>query len=388
MQDSCYQQAVKRGVTRRDFLKLCTATAAMLGLGATAVPKIVQALEANPPVSVIYLNLQECTCCSESFIRSGHPLASELILDLITLEYMDVLQAGAGSLAENAKERVIHKGGYLLVVEGSVPTAADGVYCTIGGKTCEDLLKEAAAGAIAVVAYGTCATDGCVQGSAPNPTSAQPVHKILANDPDLKDTPVIKVPGCPPISEVITGTIVQYLTFGKLPELTPEGRPMAFYSHTIHETCNRRAFFDMGLFVRDFDDEGARQGWCLYLMGCRGPRTKNACAITGWNEGTSYPIKSGHPCLGCSEDKFYDQGPFYTTLEAPDIAPPKDYTPHKVVAATGVSLAVGGALGTLVGTSLFNAYKKKKSESPEEGGTVDSDESEPKTPGDDDMLCK
>jgi len=363
MQDTCYQWAVKRGVSRRDFLKLCTATAAMLGLEASAVPKIVHALENNPRFPVIYLHLQECTCCSESFIRSGHPLTSSLVLDLISLDYMETLMAAAGEQAEAAKKATLEKGEYLLVVEGSVPTAENGIYCTIGGQSTEELLKEAAKNALAVIAYGTCATDGCVQGAAPNPTNAQPVHEII------KDKPVIKVPGCPPIAEVITGTVAHYLTFNELPELTKEGRPKAFYAHTIHENCNRRAFFDMGLFVRDFDDEGAKQGWCLYMMGCRGPVTKNACAITGFNEGTSYPIKSGHPCLGCSEDGFYDKGGFYNQIDAAQFPEKKDYTTLKVGLGTAAGFAVGGGLGTMVGTAAYNSYKQKKAA---EGNAADS----------------
>ncbi|MCL1790986.1 MAG: hydrogenase small subunit [Peptococcaceae bacterium] len=367
MQDTCYQWAVKRGVSRRDFLKLCTATAAMLGLEASAVPKIVHALENKPRLPVIYLHLQECTCCSESFIRSGHPLTSSLILDLISLDYMETLMAPAGEQAEKSKKDILKKGGYLLVVEGSVPTGENGVFCTIGGHTTEDLLREAAENAVAVVAYGTCATDGCVQGASPNPTNAQPVHKIIT------DKPVIKVSGCPPIAEVITGTVAHYLTFDALPELTPEGRPRAFYEHTIHENCNRRAFFDMGLFVRDFDDEGARQGWCLFMMGCRGPLTKNACAITGFNEGTSYPIKSGHPCLGCAEDGFYDKGCFYEPVSLNAIAETKDYTNLKVAIGTTAGFAVGGALGAVVGTAMYNSHKAKQADGGPQGNAQSDD---------------
>ena len=31
-------------------------------------------------------------------------------------------------------------------------------------------------------------------------------------------------------------------------------------------------------------------------------------------EGTSYPIQSGHGCIGCSEEGFGDNGPFYQHL--------------------------------------------------------------------------
>ena len=30
-----------------------------------------------------------------------------------------------------------------------------------------------------------------------------------------------------------------------------------------------------------------------------------------WNEGTSYPIQSGHPCIGCSEENYWDNGRLY-----------------------------------------------------------------------------
>ncbi len=360
MQESYYQWAVRKGITRREFLKSCTAMAAVLGLEASAVPKIVHALETNPRLPVIYLNLQECTCCSESFLRSGHPLASNLVLNLISLDYMEVLQAAAGEQAEAAKMKTMKDfhNKYLLVVEGSVSLAEDGVYCTIGGKTSESVLKEAAEGAIAVIAYGSCATDGCVQGASPNPTQAVPVHEIV------KNKPVIKVPGCPPIAEVITGTIVHYLTFGKLPELTPQGRPKAFYQHRIHDNCNRRAFFDMGMFVESFDDQGAKEGWCLFKMGCKGPMTYNACAITGWNEGTSYPIKSGHPCLGCSEDKFFDKGSFYAPLNGvlPGVHTEEemsDFTKGMIGVSSGAVVgAVGGALAATV--AISNRKPKKQ----------------------------
>jgi len=358
MPESYFQWAVKKGITRRDFLKFCTATAAMLGLEASAVPKIVHALETNPRLPVIYLNLQECTCCSESFLRSGHPLTANLVLNLISLDYMEVLQAAAGEQAEAAKMKTMkdYHNNYLLVVEGSVSLADGGIYCTIGGKTSESVLREAAEGAIAVIAYGSCATDGCVQGANPNPTKAVPVHEII------KDKPVIKVPGCPPIAEVITGTIVHYLTFGKLPELTPQGRPKAFYQHRIHDNCNRRAFFDMGMFVESFDDQGAKEGWCLFKMGCKGPMTYNACAITGWNEGTSYPIKSGHPCLGCSEDKFFDKGSFYAPLqgELPAVTSEEDDTElTKRLLAVG-SGAAAGAVGGGLATAWALANRKPK----------------------------
>jgi hydrogenase small subunit len=49
-------------------------------------------------------------------------------------------------------------------------------------------------------------------------------------------------------------------------------------------------------------------------MGCKGPTTYNACSTVRWNNGVSFPIQSGHGCIGCSEDGFWDKGPFYERL--------------------------------------------------------------------------
>jgi len=200
------------------------------------------------------------------------------------------------------------KGEYLMLVEGAVPQNDGGVYCCIAGRSAVDIVREAAAGAKGVIAWGSCASNGCIQAASPNPTGATPAYKIISG------VPVVNVPGCPPIAEVMTGTIVHLLAFDRVPQLDGLRRPMAFYSRRVHDTCYRRPNYDAGLFVQTFDDENARHGFCLYKMGCRGPVTYNACSVTRWNEGVSYPIQSGHPCIGCSEPRFWDNGPFYRHL--------------------------------------------------------------------------
>jgi hydrogenase small subunit len=87
-----------------------------------------------------------------------------------------------------------------------------------------------------------------------------------------------------------------------------------FYSQRIHDKCYRRPHFDAGQFVEEWDDEGAKKGHCLYKMGCKGPTTYNACSTIRWNAGVSFPIQSGHGCIGCSEDGFWDKGSFYDRL--------------------------------------------------------------------------
>jgi hydrogenase small subunit len=235
-----------------------------------------------------------------------------VILSMLSLDYDDTIMAAAGHNAEAIVTEVVekYKGNYILAVEGNPPLAEDGMYCIIGGKPFVEQLKYAAESCKAIISWGSCASWGCVQAAKPNPTRATPVHKV----PGLANKPIIKVPGCPPIAEVMTAVVAYLLTFDKLPTLDKQGRPQMFYSQRIHDKCYRRPHFDAGQFVEHWDDDGARQGHCLYKMGCKGPTTYNACSTVRWNEGTSFPIQAGHGCIGCSEDGFWDKGSFYERL--------------------------------------------------------------------------
>lgn len=309
-QTTYYESIIKQGYSRRDFLKFATYITAYMGLETSMIGQVVKALETTYRVPVIWEHFQECTCCSESFIRSDHPIVADIILDKISLDYTLTLMAASGHQAEAAKQATMekYKGEYILCVEGSVPLGDDGNYCCIAGRSAKDILLESAAGAKAIIAWGSCASNGCVQAAYPNPTEATPIHKII------KNKPIIRVPGCPPIGEVMAGVIVHLVSFGRLPELDGLGRPKAFYSKRVHDSCYRRPYYDAGLFTESFDDENAKKGYCLYKVGCRGPMTYNACGTIKWNNGVSYPIQSGHGCIGCSEEDFWDNGPFYERL--------------------------------------------------------------------------
>lgn len=309
-EETYYDAVRKAGVTRRDFLKFAAATTAFIGLQSSAIAQVVKALETKKRIPIIWEHFQECTGCSESFIRSDHPTVEKMLLDQISLDYSDTLMAASGHAAEAAKQKSMKEnyGNYILVVEGAIPTKDDGVYCVIAGRTAEEILRESAAGALAIITYGSCSSYGGIQAASPNPTGSVPVHEII------KNKPIIKVPGCPPISEVMSGVIVHYLTFGSLPELDSQGRPKVFYSKRIHDSCYRRPYFDAGLYAPAFDSQEAKEGHCLFKLGCRGPVTYNSCSTMEWNNGTSFPIKSGNPCIGCSEAGFWDNGPFVERL--------------------------------------------------------------------------
>lgn len=330
-----YEEVRAKGYSRRDFMKFCGSMAALLGIQSSGIAQIAKALETNPRIPILWMHFQECTCCSESFLRSSHPIVADIILNKISLDYTETLMAAAGHQAEKSLQDTMKKynGKYILMVEGSIPNKNKG-YCMIGGKSAIDILKEVAEGAKAVVAWGNCASAGCVQAANPNPTGAQPVHKVIHGKP------IINVQGCPPIAEVMAGVIVHLLTFDRIPQLDALGRPKAFYSRRVHDTCYRRPNYDAGLFVEAFDDENAKKGYCLYKMGCKGPNTYNSCGVIKWNNGVSFPIQSGHPCIGCSEANFWDNGPFYQHLaNFPGFG--IESTADKVGLGLGIATAVG-----------------------------------------------
>lgn len=344
-----------QGISRRDFLKFCATTASLLALPPAMIPRIVKALENTPRQSVIWLSFQECTGCTESLTRAHASTIEGLIFNLISLDYHHTLQAASGEAAENARQAAMkaNNGNYLLVVDGSIPLGHPG-YSTIAGISNHEMLLEVAQGAKAIIAVGTCAAFGGLPHAFPNPTGAVSVQELIT------DKPIINVPGCPPIPVVISSLIAHYVTLGQLPQLDSLNRPLSFFGENIHDRCYRRPFYERGKFAESFDDEGARQGWCLYKLGCKGPVTYNACAITKWNNAVSFPIESGHGCLGCSEPDFWDAGSFYKALSTPTVGTAK---------AAGYAVVGGVAAG--IATSVFNRRKKTSAIKQHQTVTID-----------------
>src|SRR5690349_16730055 len=153
MGDSIWQSMEKKGYSRRQFLQFCTAAAAAAGLGRTGVAQVAAAFEKKEKPAVVWMHFQECTCCSESFIRASHPIVADALLDVLSLNYTETLMAASGFQAEKSLSDTIqkNKGKYIVLVEGAVPTKDDGVYCMIGGKTAESILQTVAADAAAIV---------------------------------------------------------------------------------------------------------------------------------------------------------------------------------------------------------------------------------------------
>jgi hydrogenase small subunit len=301
--------------TRREFLQVATASLALLGLSQALSPRVVKALEeTSGKPAVVWLHGQECTGCSESFVNSLDPTAAALVLDTLSLRYHETLMAASGYQAEKALEDAISEKGYLLVIEGAIPLAEDGMYCTIGGKTFKDIVRESVKNAAAIICVGSCATYGGFPAAGPTDAVGylyQNTNKHHEFDDVTGNKPVINLPCCPMHPERLVAVIVQYLTFGTLPPLDNFERPIAFYGELMHDNCPRRGQFEAGHFLTDWGDP-SQNGYCLYLKGCKGPWAKHDCWKRGWNGTSTYCIAVNAPCIGCSEPEFYERfSPLY-----------------------------------------------------------------------------
>jgi hydrogenase small subunit len=301
-----------RGVSRREFMGFCSAMAVMFGLPKGATAMIADAIENKEKPTLVWLNFQDCAGNTESFLRASKPTAAEVILDLISIDYHEVIMAAAGHQAEENLHSVVEnkKGAYIAVVEGSIPTGANGAYCTVGGKSAMQTANEVCGNALATVCVGTCASFGGIPAASPNPTGALGVSDAV---PGLKN--LINLSACPVNAQNLTATLVYFLTYGRFPALDKLNRPLFAYGKSIHDNCERRAHYDSGQYVEQWGDEAHRDGHCLYKMGCKGPVSFQNCPNVGWNDNTSWPIACGHGCIGCAEPDFWDKmTPFYAHL--------------------------------------------------------------------------
>jgi hydrogenase small subunit len=295
-------------VTRRDFLKYAAASAAALGLSRVQLTRLETALAAASRPPVIWLSGQACTGCSVSLLNAVNPTIDQVLLNTISLNYHSTVMAAAGDLAVTAARSTSQAGGYILVVEGAIPTASNGRYCYVwddGGSavTMADAVSSLAASAQYVVAVGTCASFGgipAVYGS----SGAKDVGAFLGR-------PVINLPGCPAHPDWIIGSLVQVLT-GPMPALDSYNRPTTFYkSQVIHDRCPRRETEEASRFGQD--------GRCLEEIGCKGPHAHADCDTRKWNNGQNWCIGANGLCVACTEPDF----PAFPLHSGGEYAPPQ-----------------------------------------------------------------
>ena len=280
-------------------MKFLGASAATLGLSATDLGRLQKVL-ANPAgPSVIWLQGAGCTGCSESFLNRISSAASEpktaadVLINSINLRYHPNLMALAGEDAVDQAEAAYNKGGYVLAVEGGIPTAFGGNTCwawSVGGAevTFQEAVTTLAGRAAAILCIGTCASWGGIPAAPPNPTGVRGVKAATGKN-------TINIAGCPPHPDWIVWAVVQIL-LGKTMTLDSFGRPTVLFGRKIHDHCPRKEFdkaHDFGIDLR-----------CLKELGCRGPSTKANCQTQLWNGGTNWCVDANAPCVGCTEPQF------------------------------------------------------------------------------------
>jgi hydrogenase small subunit len=301
----------ERGVSRRSFLKFCGVMATTLALPSSYRTQIADALMNVKRPVLIWREFQDCAGNSEAILRSPHPDVAQLVLETLAWNYHELIMAGSGEQAEAMSTQAVreNKGKYIAVIEGAIPTGEG--FCTIGGRSALDLVREVAGNARATLAVGACAWDGGLVKH--GPTGGQGVQDVV---PGVE---VVNLGGCPHNPANTVAVLVHFLTFGEMPALDQYHRPLFAYGDLIHDQCERRAYFDAGQFVEEWGDEGHRKGHCLYKMGCKGPAATMNCPNVRFNGGTSWPVQAGAGCIGCgSKDFWANSSPFYEQL--PDVA--------------------------------------------------------------------
>ena len=345
-----------RGVSRRDFLKYCASVAAMLGLSEAMIPQIAQAIESGAKLKpALWINGGSCTGCTESAAQSTYPDVAQIVLEILSINYFETIMMAAGKSADEAMTETVDKGGYILIYEGSVMQGQDGWTLFAGGgpanaeaKTGLQILEEAAKGAEAVIAVGSCAVDGGWVAGNPNPADATGVLPYLKAKGI--DKPVINLPTCPVNPEWIVAMVVDVLLLGKLPEMDSFNRPKLIFGQTIHDNCPRRGHFENGEFVYEFGSEEEAKNYCLYAVGCKGPTTYTNCPIVRWNDKVSWCVESGSPCIGCGTanptaagGNWVDQdSPFFNRLRDLPLGGSIGYVqPASIAAIAGGVVAAG-----------------------------------------------
>ncbi len=329
-------------VTRRDFLKTSGVLAGALALARAGLLRDQFALAAEGALPVVWLQAQACSGCSVSLLNSVSLMtAASLFTKEIALAYHPTLMAAAGDQAvAAAKTATTAAGGFVLVVEGAVPTGSDGEYCYVWpGMTAQEAVTTYAPAAKCVVAVGTCAAFGGVCAGRPNPTGARGVSALAGR------TPVVNIPGCPAHPDWIVGTVSRILAEGKAPPLDPSLRPTDYFRTKVHDACPNLAEFTKQYAKRMrharekacltcHTSADARHvkgpralgtSGCLFALNCKGRFTSADCPTRKWNAGApggtgvNWCVEGGAPCQGCTEPGFPDaMSPFFR-LNGPGI---------------------------------------------------------------------
>lgn len=390
-----YDVLADRGVSRRDFLKFCGSMAAMLGLSESMVPTIAAAVEgaaSSKLYPAVWVNGGACTGCTESAAQATNPDIAQIVLDILSLNYIETVMMATGEAADEALYHTAreNEGKFVMIYEGSVMTGLEGNTLRVAGEPSLKVLDELGPMAAAVIAVGSCAVDGGWVRSVPSvkaknyPTDpadwATGVGQYFASKGIA--TPVVNLPTCPVNPEWIVAMIIDTVILGGIDEngkvtqgfvdkLDKFGRPKLIFGQTIHDNCPRRGHFENGEFVYQFGSAEEAKGYCLYPVGCKGPQTYSNCPTVRWNNQASWCVESGSPCIGCADFNWVDQNaPFLGRFRQVGIGS-VNLNPASAAAAAGglvvgalavhgVGMKIAGRIGDGPATEEMKEHDRKR----------------------------
>lgn len=312
-------------ISRREFLQVAAAAVAAGRLAPEAFARLGEMLLKRDAPRVIWLQGAGCDGCAISMLNSIHlATIDDLLLNTLDVRFQNNLMSATGDLAVSAAQAAGAEPGYVLIIEGAIPTGANGKFCTLWpGTSMAAGVQSFAANAAYILAIGSCAAFGGVSAGAPNPTNALGVGQLIGNDSRL-----INIPGCPTNPDWVVGTVVYLLANGTVPPLDAHRRPLEFFGKRIHDNCfKRHKLCGEPVLAQKLSDEG-----CMEFLGCKGKKTYSDCPIRRWNSsgpnkyGVNWCIGAHSPCLGCVQPTFPDgMSPFYVYSPTPPQPEPEGH---------------------------------------------------------------
>ena len=378
-------------ITRRQFLKWLSASAAALGLSQTDLLKIKDALAAGPvptpnfpkpPLArVIWIAGAACSGCPTSLLNyiadtadpdpvlntianngvPGYPLVdvetlypvsfpvppgdidiAEVVLEIITIDYSQIVMAASGDLPNQHLMQLRDDGGYILMVEGTIQTASNGKFCRImdvpgsipkAGKPWDNYMVHyndsdlgprtdvtmagatlwLAENAVAVVTLGTCAAYGGVPAAKKSVTGGMGAYQWI-NTVNAMGKLILNIPGCPPnpdwviasvgaalleINAVIPGILFNNLDTSNCLTVTGKIVPRNTYTGIYHSDSNyvfcqddpRNSEGAAGTLIACQRSAAQPKGHCMKMKGCNGwmvateggPHIRPDCPTRMWN---------------------------------------------------------------------------------------------------------
>jgi len=231
----------QKGYSRRDFLQFCAAAATAAGFGQTGVCAGCLCVREERKAAVVWMHFQECTCCSESFIRASHPIVLDALLDVLSLNYSETLMAASGFQAEKSlNDTIANKQGQIHCAggrrrahqgrrgllhdwrqDGGVDFADGGQGCGGGDRVGQLRVEWMRAGGQAESDRG----DADLQADRQAGDQRAGLPADCRRDDGGGDAPA---------------------GAGTVPALDSQGRPKEFYGRRVHDTCYRRPNYDAG----------------------------------------------------------------------------------------------------------------------------------------------